>query len=105
MARASLCLPGEQFESFRKEWQEVVSPAFASTLVVFVDLESATLWNDIRLRAGESQVDVSQDWLDDLRRALIDQTQQPEVGPVLHVDAQSPASDVEILAAVQALQG
>ena len=103
LAYASLCLSKNHFREFQATWRETSVQTLPSTLVLFLDLQPAESGRRIRQKVTDPEFEISDNWLGDLRQALVAQTRLPQAGPVLHLDVESSTTHSEINAALQAL--
>jgi 2-amino-4-hydroxy-6-hydroxymethyldihydropteridine diphosphokinase len=104
-AFARAWLSAEQLTAFLEEYECLRPTVAPPRLVVLLDSSPEELLSRLRRRGRPCERDLTAEQLDRIRRAVIQQTGRPDVGPVLHVaNDDHEAVFAEVLAAVQGME-
>jgi 2-amino-4-hydroxy-6-hydroxymethyldihydropteridine diphosphokinase len=105
LAFARVWLPGDQFEAFRRRWEQLQPGVVRPKLVVVLDVPAERLLERIARRGRPAEQNLSQQQLERIRQAVLAQAAQPDQGPLLQL-ANDDFEEVlgEVLAAVEAME-
>ncbi len=101
LAFARTWLSDEEEEAFRQHWAKAREGVVRARLVVLLDAPIDVLLVRIRIGGRDGEDGLTRDVVDRIRRAIRDQTRQPDVGPVLEASLDDSDNALEeVLAAV-----
>jgi 2-amino-4-hydroxy-6-hydroxymethyldihydropteridine diphosphokinase len=104
-AFARAWLAAEQLDAFLQRYEQARAAVVRPRLVVLLDAPGEELVRRIRGRGRSCEQRLTAAQLERIRQAVIDQTLQPDVGPVLRAeDDDSEAAFAEVLAAVRGME-
>ncbi len=104
-AFARAWLNDQQFPTFLEEYQWLRQNVVRPKLLVLLDAPAEKLLARVQSRGRQCERPLTCDQLDRIRRSVLDQSRQPNVGPVLYADDDDgDAAFAEVLAAVQAME-
>jgi 2-amino-4-hydroxy-6-hydroxymethyldihydropteridine diphosphokinase len=104
-AFARAWLPAEQQAEFLERYEQLRWTVVAPRLIVLLDSPVDELLGRIRRRGRQCEKHLTGEQLDCIRRAIVEQTKQPDIGPVLHLaNDDHDAAFTEVLAAVRGME-
>ncbi len=105
LAFARVWLPAGRLAAFEAQWERSRRRVVRPKLIVLLDAPGAWLLGRVLRRGRTCERGLSAEQLERIRRAVLDQTRQPDLGPVLQLAADDSDRVLgEVLAAVQAMQ-
>jgi 2-amino-4-hydroxy-6-hydroxymethyldihydropteridine diphosphokinase len=104
-AFARVWLPPDQWEAFRRRWEELRPGVVRPKLLVLLDVPSERLSQRVARRGRRSEQGLSQEQLERIRRSVLAEATRPDQGPLLHLTSDDfEEVQSEVLAAVEAMQ-
>jgi 2-amino-4-hydroxy-6-hydroxymethyldihydropteridine diphosphokinase len=104
-AFARAWLKPERLAAFDEQWRQKRCGVARPKLLVLLDAPAKTLLARLRSRGRACEQLLTEETLERIRQAILDEVRQPDVGPVLQVSNEDPAAALtEVLAAVQAME-
>jgi deoxyadenosine/deoxycytidine kinase len=104
-AFARAWLPAERLGAFLERYEQLRRTVVRPRLIVLLDAPADELLSRVRGRGRECERRLTAKQLERIRQAVIEQTAQPDIGPVLRVGSDEPdAVLAEVLAAVHGME-
>jgi 2-amino-4-hydroxy-6-hydroxymethyldihydropteridine diphosphokinase len=104
-AFARAWLPEEQLPLYMEEYEKSRHKVVRPKLIVLLDSPAERLLDCVRRRGRQCERPLTAVQLDRIRRAVREQVERPDVGPVLHAAGDDPETAfTEVLAAVQGME-